>query len=233
MEGVREGEKKIRGELRVQNQRRKGKEPTCHPVACPAVGAEGRRASTGKPSIGETLTGLVETSVNEDTVYKEVKGALKKPPGGEKFLPQPQGSEPRRGDKPETDRARETVEGASEGPQTQWTGVKGGPDPTTTLSKPGGRPGEASSQEHRSAGESAKGLTKVVSPSSGPILGQERGQEGPWRDQGRQAPHLSLRSRRDQPEEVWLRRPRGSLAREYQGPKHRPKRYQGPPRDPL
>ena len=61
---------------------------------------------------------------------------------------------------PETDEAREAVEGASEGPQTPGTGVKGGLDPTTTLSKPGDRSGEVSSQEHRSTGESAKGLTK-------------------------------------------------------------------------
>ena len=88
--------------------------------------------------------------------------------------PQPQGSEPRRGVKPETDGARETVEGTSEGPQTPGSSVKCGPDPTTTLSKSGGGPGEASSQEHRSAGKSAKGLTKVASPSSGPTLGQER-----------------------------------------------------------
>ena len=55
LKGVGEGEKKLGRELRVQNPRRKGKEPTCHPRACPAVGAEGQRASTGKPSIGETL----------------------------------------------------------------------------------------------------------------------------------------------------------------------------------
>ena len=109
LKGVGEGKKKLGRELRVQNPRRKGKEPTCHPGACPAVGAEGRRASTGKPSIGETLTGLTETSVNKDTVYREVKGALKKPPGGGKSLPQPQGSEPRRGDKSESGSSRKSV----------------------------------------------------------------------------------------------------------------------------
>ena len=96
LKGVGEGEKKIRGELRVQNQRWKGKEPTCHPGACPAVGAEGRGASTVKPSIGETLTGLSETSVSEGTAHKEVKGALKRSLGVWKSTSQPQGSEPRR-----------------------------------------------------------------------------------------------------------------------------------------
>ena len=75
---------------------------------------------------------------------------------------------------PETDKARQAVEGASEGPQTLGIGVEEGLDPTTTPSKPGDRSEEVASQEHRSAGESAKGLTKVVTPSSGPILGQER-----------------------------------------------------------
>ena len=81
LKGVGEGEKKIGGELRVQNKRRKEKEPTCRPRACPAVGAEGRRASTGKPSTFETITGLSETSVGEVTAHKEVKGALKRSPG--------------------------------------------------------------------------------------------------------------------------------------------------------
>ena len=75
---------------------------------------------------------------------------------------------------PQTDEVKEAVEGASEGPQTPGTGVEEGLDPTTTLAKPGDQSGEVASQEHRSAGESSKGLTKVVAPSSGPILGQER-----------------------------------------------------------
>ena len=75
---------------------------------------------------------------------------------------------------PQTDEVREAVGGASEGSQTPGTGVEAGLDPTTTPSKPGDRSGEVSSQEHRSAGESAEGLTKVVTPSSGPIRGQER-----------------------------------------------------------
>ena len=81
LKGVGEGEKKLGRELQVQNPRRKGKEPTCHPGACPAVGAEGQRASTGKPSIGETLTGLAEISVSEGTAHKEVKETLKRSPG--------------------------------------------------------------------------------------------------------------------------------------------------------
>ena len=59
---VKEGRKKIGGELRVQAQRREDREPTCSPRACPAVGADGLRASTGKPSTFETLTGLSQTS---------------------------------------------------------------------------------------------------------------------------------------------------------------------------
>ena len=91
LKGVGEGKKKFGRELRVQNLRRKGKESTCHPEACPAVGAEGRRASTGKPSTCETLTVLLETSVSEVTAHKEVKGALKRAPGVGKSKLQPYG----------------------------------------------------------------------------------------------------------------------------------------------
>ena len=127
----------------------------------PCIRAEGSRASTG-------------ASVEEGTLQGGTEGALKGPSGAGWLPPQLQGSEPRRGVEPQTDEVREAVEGASEGPQTPGTGVEEGLDPTTTPSKPGDRSGEVASQEHRSAGESAKGLTKVVAPSSGPILGQER-----------------------------------------------------------
>ena len=109
-------------ELRVQNPRRKGKEPACHSGVCSI--AKGQRTSTGKPSKGETLTGPAKTSVKEDTVYKGGKGTAKKPPGGGKSLPQPQGSEPRRGDKPESGSSRKSVKGTQEGPQTVETGGK-------------------------------------------------------------------------------------------------------------
>ena len=47
-----EGEKKLGRELRVQNPRRKGKEPACHSGARPI--AKGQRISIGKPCKGET-----------------------------------------------------------------------------------------------------------------------------------------------------------------------------------
>ena len=110
LKGVGEGEKKIGGELRVQNKRRKEKESTCCPRACPAVGAEGQRASIGKLSTFEILTGLLETSVGEVTSQKEVKGALKRSPGVWKSTSQPQGSGPRRGDKSEPEGSRKSLQ---------------------------------------------------------------------------------------------------------------------------
>ena len=85
--------------------------------------------------------------MNEDTVYKEVKGALKKPPGGGKSLPQPQGSEPRRGDKSEPGSSRKSIEGRQEGPQTAEAGGKDDSGPITTSPTPGDRPGGVLKQE--------------------------------------------------------------------------------------
>ena len=97
MREVEEGRKKIGGELQVQAQRLEDWEPTCHPSAYPAVGADGLRASAGKPSTLETLTGLSETSAGEVASQEKVGGALKESPGVWRLPPQPQGSEPRKG----------------------------------------------------------------------------------------------------------------------------------------
>ena len=168
---VEEGRKKIGGELRVQAQRQEDWEPTCRPRACPAAGADGLRASAGKPSTLETLTGLSETSAGEVASQEKVGGALKGSPGVWRSPPQPQGSEPRRGAKSKPGGLSEIIKGMQEGPQTSGTGVKCGPGPTTTLPKPGGRPGGALSWGHRSAGKSAQGITKVASPGPGPTQG--------------------------------------------------------------
>ena len=96
---VKEGRKKIGGELRVQAQRWEDLGPTCRPRACPAAGADGLRASAGKPSTLETLTGLSETSAGEVASQEKVGRALKGSPGAWRSPPQPQGSEPRRGAK--------------------------------------------------------------------------------------------------------------------------------------
>ena len=74
---VEEGRKKIGGELRVQAQRLEDWEPTCRPRDCPAAGADGLRASAGKPSTLETLTGLSETSAGEVASQEKVEGAFK------------------------------------------------------------------------------------------------------------------------------------------------------------
>ena len=110
---IEEGRKRTGGELRVQAQRLEDWEPTGHPKTCLASRADKLRASA-------------EASVDEVTLQGRIEGALKGPSGAWWLPPQPQGSEPRRGVKPETDGARKTVEGASEGPQTQGTGVKYG-----------------------------------------------------------------------------------------------------------
>ena len=125
---IEEGRKRTEEELRVQAQGLEDGEPTGLPENCPALRAEGSRASTG-------------ASVEEGTLQGGTEGALKGPSGAGWLPPQLQGLGPRRGVEPQTDKVREAVKGASEGPQTPETGVEAGLDPPTTPSKPGDRSG--------------------------------------------------------------------------------------------
>ena len=85
--------------------------------------------------------------MKEDTVYKGGKGTVKKPPGGGRSLPQPQGSEPRRGDEPESGSSRKNIKGTSEGPQTVKIGGKDDSGPITASPKLGDGPEEVLKQE--------------------------------------------------------------------------------------
>ena len=123
--------------------------------------------------------------MKEDTVYKGGKGTTKKPPGGGKSLPQPQGSEPRRGDKPESGSSRKSVKGMQEAPQTVKTGRKDNSGPITTSPTLGDRPGEVLKQEPIQGQEGPGGAAERPGesgpppPSSGPVAGNPEPGSGP------------------------------------------------------
>ena len=75
----------------------------------------------------------------------------------------------------------EIVRGMQEGSQTSRTGVERSPGPTTTLPKPGGRPGGVLSRGHGAAGKPAQENTEVASPVPGPTQGQEGSGGAPGR----------------------------------------------------